>query len=301
MGDPILGGIEAGGTKFVCVIARGPREILSGTRIPTTTPEETLGSAVAFFRTAAETAGAIEGFGVASFGPLEIDPGSPRYGRLMRTPKPGWVDIDLIAPLREAFGAPVRIDTDVNGAGLAEALLGAGAGLRSIVYLTVGTGIGGGAIVDGEPLRGLSHPEMGHVPVPRHPGDAGFAGVCPFHGTCLEGMASGPAMRARWNVAAEELPDDHEGWEREAFYLAHLCVSASMFLAPELIVMGGGVMSRPSLLPAVRRWTRTLLAGYLPKLERPLEEYIVAPALGERAGVLGALALAERAMHEARS
>ncbi|HEU5163645.1 MAG TPA: ROK family protein, partial [Thermoanaerobaculia bacterium] len=231
MGEPILGGIEAGGTKFICVIARGAREILSGTRIPTTTPEETLGSAVEFFRAAAAEAGAIEGFGIASFGPLEIDPDSPNYGRLMRTPKPGWVDIDLVAPLREAFGAPVRIDTDVNGACLAEALFGAGAGARSVVYFTVGTGIGGGAIVDGEPLRGLSHPEMGHIPVPRHPDDRGFEGVCPFHGDCLEGMASGPAMRARWGVAAEDLPDGHEGWEREAFYLAHLCVSASMFLS----------------------------------------------------------------------
>ncbi len=295
MDEPILGGIEAGGTKFVCVLARGSREVLSEARVPTTTPAETLGRVVAFFAAAGEQFGPAEAFGIASFGPLDIDPESPRWGRLTRTPKPGWVDVDMVAPLRDAFGAPVRIDTDVNGAGLAEALLGAGRAARSLVYLTVGTGIGGGAIVDREPLRGLSHPEMGHIPVPRHPGDAAFEGVCPFHGDCLEGLASGPATRARWGIAAESLPGEHEAWDRLGFYLAHLCVYATMLLSPHLIVMGGGVMKSPPLLPSIRSWTRKILAGYLPALERPLDDYIVAPALGDRAGVLGALALAARA------
>jgi fructokinase len=292
---PILGGIEAGGTKFVCVVGRGAREILSGARIPTTTPAETLGRVVEFFEAARARFGAIAGFGIASFGPLDLDPGSPGWGRLLRTPKPGWADIDVVAPLRERFGAPVSVDTDVNGAGLAEALFGAGRGLRSLVYLTVGTGIGGGAIVDGVPLRGLSHPEMGHIPVARHPNDRRFPGVCSFHGGCLEGLASGPAMRARWGVPPESLPADHAAWDVLGFYLAHLCVVATMLLSPHRIVMGGGVMKNPPLLPAVRSWTRMLLAGYLPALERPLDDYIVAPHLGDRAGVLGALALAARA------
>jgi fructokinase len=299
MSEPILGGVEAGGTKFVCAVARGTGEILAETRIPTTAPEETLGRVVAFFSGAARDHGSIEAFGIASFGPVEIDPASPRWGRLLHTPKPGWADIDLVGPLREGFGARVSLDTDVNGAALAESLFGAGAGGRSLVYFTVGTGIGGGAIVDGATLRGVSHPEMGHIPVPRHPDDSQFAGVCPFHRDCLEGLASGPAMRARWGTPAESLPSDHAAWEIEGFYLANLCAIASMFLAPQRIVLGGGVMKSPPLLPSVRRWTRSILAGYLPSLDRPLDEYIVAPSLGDRAGIRGALALADRARSRA--
>ncbi len=291
-----FGGIEAGGTKFVCVVGRGTEPFLAETRIPTTTPAETLARVVAFFRDAEAAHGKCAAFGVASFGPLDVDPRSPGWGRLTRTPKPGWVDVDLVAPLREAFGAPVAIDTDVNGAGLAEALWGAGRGARSLVYFTVGTGIGGGAIVDGVPLRGLSHPEMGHISVPRHPDDR-FGGVCMFHRDCLEGLANGPAIRARWGAPAEALPDDHEAWEMVGFYLGNLCATATMFLSPEVIVMGGGVMKSPALLPAVRRWASTILAGYphLAALEGSLERYIVPPLLGDRAGALGALALAERA------
>ncbi|HEY0590604.1 MAG TPA: ROK family protein [Thermoanaerobaculia bacterium] len=294
--DAIFGGIEAGGTKFVCVVGRGTGPFLAETRIPTTTPAETLARVVAFFSEAGAAHGKCAAFGVASFGPLDVDPRSPGWGRLTRTPKPGWVDVDLVGPLRDTFGAPVAIDTDVNGAGLAEALWGAGRGARSLVYFTVGTGIGGGAIVDGVPLRGLSHPEMGHIPVPRHPRDP-FEGVCMFHRDCLEGLANGPAIRARWGAPAESLPDDHEAWEIIGFYLGTLCATATMFLAPEVIVMGGGVMKRPALLPAVRRWTSKVLAGYphLAALEGSLERYIVAPELGDRAGALGALALAERA------
>jgi fructokinase len=295
MSEPVLGGVEAGGTKFVCAVGRGPDGVLAEERIPTTSPAETLARVVAFFRAAARAHGPVAAVGVASFGPLDLDPASPTWGRVTSTPKPEWAGADLVGPLREALGVPVAIDTDVDGAGLAEARWGAGRGLDSLVYFTVGTGIGGGAIVGGAPLRGTSHPEMGHIRVPRHPGDTAFAGVCPFHGDCLEGLASGPAVRARWGVPAEALPHDHPAWDMVGHYLGHAVAAVTMVLAPHVVVIGGGVASSPPVLPAVRRWTRRLLAGYpaTPRLAGDLEGYVVPPALGDRAGVLGALALAE--------
>ena len=294
----VLGGVEAGGTKFVCLVGRGPDEVLAERRIATATPAATLAEVVEFFRAAAARHGTCAALGVASFGPLDLDPASPGWGRLMRTPKPGWEGADLVAPLRAAFAAPVGIDTDVNGAALAEVLWGAGRGTDALVYLTVGTGIGGGAVVRGEPLHGLSHPEMGHLRIPRHPDDRAFAGVCPFHGDCLEGLASGPAVRARWGAPAEALPAGHPAWEVLGFYLVHLCAAATMLLSPRLIVLGGGVMKGAPLLPATRRWTTRLLAGYprLALLEGDLGGYLVPPGLGDRAGALGALALAGRAL-----
>jgi fructokinase len=297
MNAPVFGAIEAGGTKFICAVGRGLDDVPACQRIPTTTPAETLARVVAFFRTASREHGPLAALGVASFGPLDLDPASPTWGRITGTPKPGWSGADLVAPLRSAFAVPVAIDTDVNGAGLAEARWGAGRGLGSLVYLTVGTGIGGGAIVGGAPLHGAAHPEMGHLRVPRHPDDAGFAGVCPFHGDCLEGLASGPALRARWGVPAETLPGDHPAWDAVGFYLGHACAAATVLLAPHLVIVGGGVSASPPVLPAVRGWTRRLLAGYpaAPRLAGDLGAYIVPPALGDRAGVLGALALAAAA------
>ena len=295
MSTVVFGGIEAGGTKFVCAVGCGPDQVLAEERIPTTTPAETLARVVEFFRAAERQHGSCAAFGVASFGPLDLDPASATWGCITSTPKPGWSGADLVAPLRAAFAVPVAIDTDVDGAGLAEKLWGAGRGAGSVVYFTVGTGIGGGAIVGGTPLRGASHPEMGHIRLPRHAADRSFAGVCPYHGDCLEGLASGPAVRARWGAPAETLPADHAAWDILGFYLAHACAAATMLLSPHVIVMGGGVMKSPALLPAVRRWTLRLLAGY-PKatpLAGDLTAYVVPPALGDRAGVLGALALAE--------
>lgn len=297
MDEPLLGGVEAGGTKFVCVAGSGPDRVLAEERIPTTGPAETLDRVVEMFRGVERRHGRCAAFGIASFGPLDLDPASPGFGCLTRTPKPGWAGADLVAPLRAAFGAPVAIDTDVNGAALAEAAWGAGRGAGALVYFTVGTGIGGGAVAGGAPLHGLSHPEMGHIRPPRHPGDTAFAGTCPFHGDCLEGLASGPAIRARWGAPAEALPADHPAWDVLGFYLAHACVAATLLLSPHVIVLGGGVMKGPPLLGAVRSWTRRLLAGYpdSPRLTGDLASYLVPPALGDRAGALGALALAARA------
>ena len=286
----LFGGIEAGGTKFACAVGSGPDSIRAETMIPTAAPGETLGAAVAFFR----AHGPIAALGIASFGPLDLDAASPTWGRLTTTPKPGWAGVDLVAPFRRALGVPVALDTDVNGAALAEHRWGAGRGADPFVYLTVGTGIGGGAVVHGRCLRGLVHPEMGHLRVPRDPRADPFPGACPYHGDCLEGLASGDAMARRWGARAETLPPDHPAWDLEARYLALGLVSVIAVLSPGRIVVGGGVMRAARLLARVRRAVVELLGGYLdaPALGEGIEGYLVPPALGERPGVLGALALA---------
>jgi len=286
----IFGAIEAGGTKFICCIGRQNEEPLAIERIPTTTPDETFRRAIAFFERAQATHGRCAAFGIASFGPLDLE-----AGRITETPKPGWNGTDLVAPIREAFQVPVAIDTDVNGAGLAEAIFGAGRDARSLVYITVGTGIGGSAILDRKPLHGASHPEMGHIRVPRHRDDTSFAGVCPFHGDCVEGLASGPAVERRWGRPAEHLTDPAV-WDILGFYVAQLCVTVTMLIAPNVIVIGGGLAQGTPLLAEARRWTHRLLAGYpnTPVLSRSLDPYIVPPALGVRAGIIGALVLARQ-------
>ena len=266
----IFGAIEAGGTKFICCTGRANDEPLAVERIPTTTPGETFERVIAFFRQQPRC----DAFGVASFGPLDLE-----RGRITETPKPGWSGVDMVAPIRDAFGVPVAIDTDVNGAGLAEAMFGAGRGKPSLVYITVGTGIGGSTIVDGVAMHGASHTEMGHIRVSRHPNDT-FAGVCRFHGDCLEGLASGPAVAKRGVQ-----PD----WDLLGFYIAQLCVSVTMMIVPHVIVIGGGLAQDTPLLTHARDWMPRLLAGY------PADgANIVAPALGGRSGVIGALVLAER-------
>lgn len=291
----LYGGIEAGGTKFVCVVGAGPDDIRTERRIATTSPEETLVAVRRFFADARDVHGPLAAFGVGAFGPVDLRPSSPRFGWITSTPKPGWADTDLVGPLRDAFGVPVAFDTDVNAAAVGEWRWGAAQGLSSVLYLTVGTGIGGGALVGGRPIHGLVHPEMGHVRVPHDRAADPFPGVCPFHGDCLEGLASGPALHARWGVAAEALPADHPAWALEARYLALALHDYVCTLSPERIVVGGGVGSAPGLLPRVRRELAALLNGYIqaPALA-DLDTYVVAPGLGARAGLLGALALAER-------
>lgn len=292
-----MGGIEAGGTKFVCAVGTGPDGVQAEARVPTTTPAETIGRVVAFFAEQAARA-PLAALGVASFGPVDLDPRSATFGCITTTPKPGWRDVDLVGPLRRALGVPVAFDTDVNAAALAEQRWGAGRGLATLVYVTVGTGIGGGAVVDGRPLHGLVHPEMGHVRVPHDRARDPFAGTCPAHGDCWEGLATAPAIAARWGRAPEALPDDHPAWALEAHYLALGLANVVLTLSPERLVLGGGVMARTQLYPLVRAGMVELLAGYLvsPALGDGLRRYVVPPALGERAGVLGALALAHEAL-----
>jgi fructokinase len=295
-GGRLVGGIEAGGTKLICAVGTGPDDVRAELRVPTTTPAETLAAAVAFF--AAQAARApLAALGVASFGPLDLDPRSVTFGSITTTPKPGWRGVDLVGPLRAALGVPVALDTDVNAAALAEQRWGAGRGLRTLVYVTVGTGIGGGAVVDGRALHGAGHPEMGHLRVPHDRARDPFAGSCPAHGDCWEGLAAAPAMAARWGRPPETLSEADPAWALEAHYLALGLANLVLTLAPERVVVGGGVMARARLYPLVRAGLQDLLAGYLtwPALADGLERYVVPPALGERAGVLGALHLAQTA------
>ncbi len=288
------GGIEAGGTRFVCAVGSGPDGLDAETRFPTTTPEETLARAVEFLR---DNSGAgLGAVGIGSFGPLDLRPGSPSYGRLTTTPKLAWQGADLAGAVSDALGVPVALDTDVNASALAEHLWGAATDMDDFVYVTVGTGIGGGAMAGGKLVHGLVHPEMGHMRVPHDRGADDFDGVCPYHGDCLEGLASGPAIERRWGRRPDLLPDDHPAWELEAGYLAAGVANLVFTLSPRLVIMGGGVMERPSLLPLIRARVPDLLGGYVRAAEvsDAIDDYIVAPALGARSGVLGAIALAQR-------
>jgi fructokinase len=284
-----VGGVEAGGAKFVVAVGTGPHDVRAETSFPTTSAVDTLTRAVEFLHAHAVTA-----VGIASFGPLDLDANSPTAGFITDTPKPGWSRVDVAGPFRRALAVPIVIDTDVNAAALGEYRWGAGAGRDPVVYVTVGTGIGGGVIAGGRPLHGLVHPEMGHMRIPRDPADA-FAGVCPFHGDCLEGLASGPAIRARRGLPGEALTVDDPVWTLEARYLALGLANIVTVLSPQRIVVGGGVMRQPALLGRVREQVQRILAGYVraPAVVDAIEQFIVTPALGERAGVLGALALAQ--------
>ena len=295
----LLGGFEAGGTKCVCVVGTGPGDIRTELRVPTTTPDETLAAALHFFQAQQATHGPLDALGIGSFGPVDLRPGSPRFGFITSTPKPGWADTDLVGVFRHGLGVPVAFDTDVNAAALGEWRLGAARGLDTFLYLTVGTGIGGGAIVHGRVLHGLVHPEMGHVRVARDDRADPFAGACPFHGDCLEGLASGTAMAARWGRPAHEMPAEHPAWTLQAHYLAQALQGFVCTLSPQRIVIGGGVMDAPHVLPRVRHELQRLLHGYIqaPELLRDIDAYVVAPALGRRAGAIGALVLAEGAVH----
>ncbi len=294
----IYGGIEAGGTKFVCAVGTGPEELRAETRFPTTTPEETLDRALRFFEEQQAALGVkLAALGVASFGPVDPDPASPTFGRITTTPKPGWKQTDVVGPLRRALGVPVGFDTDVNGAALGEYRWGAARGLHTFLYLTIGTGIGGGVMAEGRLLHGLLHPEVGHVRLPHDWEADPYAGGCPFHGDCFEGLAAGPALEERWGRPGAELPPEHEAWPLEARYIALALTGYILTLAPQRLILGGGVMQQQHLFPRIRTEVQQLLNGYLaaPELTEGIDAYIVPPALGGRAGVLGALALAEQA------
>lgn len=293
----LYGAIEAGGTKFACAVARGIDDLVATTRIATAGPHETFDAVIRFFEAQEQQLGPVSSFGMASFGPLDLDPCSTGFGRMLATPKSGWKHIDMRGALRPRFAQPVGIDTDVNAAALAESMHESNRQLRSLVYVTVGTGIGGGAVIDGVSLQGLWHTEMGHIAIRRHPLDQSFAGVCPFHRDCLEGLANGPAIVARWGQPMSALLENQLACEIIGSYLGQLARSLVLLLAPERIVFGGGVISGGALLPYIRRSLQEQLAGYVahPSLQDGMAQFIVTPAWGDRSGIGGAIVLAMRA------
>ncbi len=299
---PLFGGIEAGGTKFVCAVGAGPDHLLAETRFPTTVPEQNLAQAIAFFREQQAALGPLAALGIGAFGPLDLDPRSPTYGYITLSPKPGWHMVDFAGAMQRALQLPIGFDTDVNTAALGEWRWGAAQGLDTFIYLTVGTGIGGGGLANGGLLHGLIHPEMGHVRIPHDRAADPFAGACPYHGDCLEGLAAGPALEARWGQRGETLPADHPAWLLEAHYLAQGLANYILVLSPQRLILGGGVMQHEQMLPLIRAEVQRLLNGYVatPALHSAgIDAFIQAPGLGTRSGVLGALALAELAAAKA--
>ena len=293
----MFGGIEGGGTKFVCAVGTAPDDIQREERFPTTTPVETLDRAISFFKQAEQDFGRLSALGFASFGPIDPNPASPTFGFILPTPKPGWSNADIVGTLHSALNVPIMFDTDVNGAALGEGNWGAAQGLDTFMYITVGTGIGGGGLVNGKLMHGLLHPEMGHIPVPHDWERDPFEGGCPFHKDCFEGLASGPALEKRWGQKAETLPPDHPAWELEAHYIALALANYIYTLSPQRIIIGGGVGGQEMLLPLIRKKIQNTLNGYIqsPAITKDIDQYIVPPVLGNRSGMLGAIALAKMA------
>ena len=293
----LIAGIEAGGTKCICAIADRPDHILMEKRLPTRSPKETLNKALRFFEKAIkkyrDEHGPLMAMGIGSFGPVDLHPESKTYGYITSTPKLGWQNVDLCGPFTRSLGVSVGFDTDVNAAALGEAYAGAAQGLSTFMYITVGTGIGGGIIIDGKPVHGLLHPEAGHILLLDREGDD-FPGICPYHGRCLEGLCSGEAMEKRWGVRAEKLELDHEAWDIEAYYLAQAIMTYVLTISPERVILGGGVMHQRQLFPKIRAYLKDFLNGYVsnPAILEESDSYIVPPGLEDRAGITGALVMA---------
>ena len=260
--------------------------------MPTETPAITFPKMLDYFKDKG-----IGALGIGSFGPLCLNPGDPHFGAIGATPKLPWRGFDLMGEFARGLGVPVALDTDVNAAALAEAQLGAAKGLGSCLYVTIGTGVGGGVIVDGKPIHGLMHPELGHQLICPHPEDPSPEGFCPYHKGCLEGLASGPALEKRWSISSRNLPASHIGWTIEADYLAQMCHNAIMSFSPEKIILGGGVMQQDFLFPMIRAKTIEYLGGYISSesVNHGLEDYIVAPGLGINSGLFGSYLLAKKA------
>jgi fructokinase len=296
-GEHVYGAVEAGGTKFLCAVGHGVHEILDERRIATRQPAETLAEVLQFFHAMQLKHGRMRGFGIASFGPIQLDRRSQEWGRMLATPKPGWAGANLVAALQPVADCAIELDTDVNAAALAEAELGAGQGCSSVAYVTVGTGIGAGVAINNQTLRGRLHPEMGHIHVRRDPRDLSFPGICPFHGDCLEGVASGLAIQRRWQCELSTLPEDHVAYSIIGGYLGQLAATIALVTSAERIVFSGGVLENGQLLPHIRAATRDALAGYLPPHEPDgcVENSVCISSLHDRAGLLGAMILARRA------
>lgn len=290
----MLGGIEAGGTKFVCAVGKEDGTIVERIQFDTLSPEETIPQIIEFFNKHE-----IKSLGIGSFGPVDIDPNSPTFGNVTSTPKPGWKDYPFLKTLQAAIDVPMEFNTDVNAAALGEVMHGAAQDVDSCLYITVGTGVGAGAVFNGQLLQGLSHPEMGHTIVRRHETD-NYEGFCPYHSDCLEGLAAGPAIERRWGKKGFELQDQTEVWELESYYLAQALVQFILILSPKRIVMGGGVMKQKQMFPFIQKKVQELLNGYVavPEILDHIDEYIVPPALGDNAGITGALMLAKRALEK---
>lgn len=293
----LYGGIEAGGTKFVCAIANEDGQLLTEVRFPTTTPQETLQRCIDFFREENQLRSQpVRAIGIACFGPIDLKPSSPTYGFITSTPKEGWQYTSVLKPLQEALQVPIAFDHDVVVAAIGEGTWGAAKGLENYVYLTIGTGIGGGVIAGGKPVHGLVHPEIGHLIMRRDPKLDPFPGACPFHQDCLEGLASGPAIEKRYGTKGQNLPPDHPAWELEAKYLADGLHDLICTISPDMLILGGGVMEQTQLFPMIRRNVLQSLNGYIqaPLLLEHADQYIVPPALGNKSGALGCIAMARQ-------
>jgi fructokinase len=290
----LFGGIESGGTKFVCMVGIDPNHLIKEERFPTTTPCETIDRAVEVFLPYVKN-GELAAVGIASFGPLDLDLNSPTYGYITTTPKAGWSQIDLCGEIRRRLQVRVAFDTDVNAAAFGEQYwIQENRTLDPFLYMTVGTGVGVGVIVNGSPVHGLVHPEGGHSALPHDWQRDPFPGVCPYHGDCLEGLASGSSMHKRWGQRPETLPDAHPAWDLESDYIALALANLIYAYSPRRIILGGGVSQHAGLLDAVRCKVRQFMNGYVqsPMLQEKIDDYILPPALGNRSGGLGAIAMA---------
>jgi fructokinase len=289
-------GVEAGGTKFNCIVASDPENILAEIRIPTTTPQETLPQIIQFFKQIESKHNIqLSSIGLGFFGPLCLDKKEPEYGYITSTPKLAWKNTPIVSYFSQQMNIPIAFDTDVAAAALGEGLWGNARNFRDYIYLTIGTGIGGGIISGGQPLHGMIHPEVGHLLIPHDRNRDPFAGACPYHQDCLEGLASGPAIKARWGQPAEMLPSDHFAWQLESEYIGYAITNLVLSLSPQRIIIGGGVMKISGLIDRVRQNTLKYLGGYVQNetITSNIETFIQLPALGDRAGVLGAVALAK--------
>lgn len=292
----MLAGIEAGGTKMVCAVSDADLNLKGSAVFPTTTPEETIAEMINYFRKFD-----IDAVGIGSFGPIDLNPQSPTYGYITKTPKPGWSDFDFVGAFKNAFGVPVGFDTDVNGAILGEVYKGAAYGCNNAIYITIGTGVGVGVYCNGGLVHGLVHPEAGHILLNRHPEDS-FEGSCPFHKNCVEGMASGPAIEKRWGKSPKLLIENDKVWELEAYYIAQAVATYILTYSPEKVILWGGVMHQDKLFDMVRSNVKEILNGYVHSemVDSKIDQYIVKPALGEKPGITGALCLARIALNGAR-